>query len=123
MSCLARRPELIKYNLNAGTKEAIHKQISTAFIDSWNTGINADKSTFLAQFSPTVDWYDLAFFIRHKVLEGLARFRTQRLTSIKDFRAEVKAIDYTKSGTVVQCVYHGVMVGKLLGWPASGKSF
>lgn len=101
----------------------MHKQISTTFIDSWNSGINANKSTFLAQFSPTVEWYDHAFFIRHQGLGGLARFRTQWLISIKDFRADVKAIEVTKSGTYIQCVYHGIMVGNLPGRPASGKTF
>ena len=104
-------------------KEALYKQISTTFIHSWVTGLHADTSLFLAQFSPTVDWYDHAFFIRHKGLNGMADFRTTWLTAIKDFGIDVEAIDVIKGGTVIRCVYHGTMVGKLPGRPASGKSF
>ena len=105
------------------TREALHKKISTTFVNSWNNGIDADMQTFLSQFSPTVDWYDHAFFIRHKGLGGMASFRTSWLTSIKDFSADIESINVIEGGTVVRVVYHGTMVGKLPGRVPSGKTF
>ena len=91
---------------------------------SWTTGLSADTPTFLAQFSPTVEWYDHAFFTQRQGLSSLARFRTNWLTAIKDFGIDIKAIDVLEDSTaVIRCVYHGTMVGPLPGRPASGKTF
>ena len=70
----------------------IYKEISRKFVESWNTGIDADPSTFLGQFSPTVEWYDHAFFIQHRGLGSMAAFRTMWLTAIQDFRCDIKYI-------------------------------
>lgn len=81
-------------------------------------------STFLTQFSPTIEWYDHAFFTQRRGLNSLARFRTNWLTAIQNFGTDIEAIDVLEDGTaVVRCVYHGTMVGPLPGRPASGKTF
>lgn len=91
---------------------------------SWTNGLAADMSTFLAQFSPTVEWYDHAFFTQRRGLGSLARFRASWLTAIKNFGTDIEAIDILEDGTaVIRCVYHGTMVGPLPGRPASGKTF
>ena len=104
-------------------RASLHEDISRNFVESWNNGIDADMPTFLSQFSATVDWYDHAFFIRHKGPEGLAAFRTSWLKAIKDFRSDIRSIHTIEGGTVVQCIYHGTMIGPLPGRKASGKSF
>ena len=104
-------------------KEARWRQTSRDFVKSWNNGIDADTDTFLAQFSPSIDWYDHAFFLHHRGRETLPEFRRNWLTNIRDFHCEIKSIDLIPSGWVVRCVYHGTMVGPPPGRRASGKSF
>lgn len=101
----------------------LFEAISRTFVASWNNGLDADMATFLRQFSRTIDWYDHAFYLRQKGLEDLAAFRTGWLTAIKDFRCEIKSIRPVADGAAIQCVYHGAMVGPLLGRKPSGKTF
>ncbi|MCJ1333439.1 hypothetical protein MMC10_010138 [Thelotrema lepadinum] len=110
-------------NFSLDSRAELYTKISRRFIDSWNNGIDADVPTFLSQFSSTVDWHDHAFFIRHEGSEAMAPFRTRWLTSIKNFRCDIKSIKVVEDGSVIQCVYNGTMVGALPGRKASGKTF
>ena len=107
----------------AESQAETYRKISRNFIESWNNGIDADMPTFLSQFSPTVDWHDHAFFIRHKGLGSLAPFRTSWLTAIKNFHCDIKSIRVVEDGAVIQCLYHGTMVGALPSKKASGRTF
>lgn len=104
-------------------RATLYKQIATNFVNSFTNGLDADIPTFLAQFSPTVDWYDHAFFLHPVGFKGMERFRTAWLTAIRDFKAEITSIDVIEGGTVIRCVYNGTMVGAMPGRPASGKDF
>lgn len=113
------------YNeLTVACQEVLCKAVSTNFVDSWTNGLSADIPTFLAQFSPQIEWYDHAFFARRRGHSSLARFRTRWLTAIENFGTDIKATDILEDGTaVIRCVYHGTMVGPLPGRAASGKTF